>query len=259
MRRRTASRFAHRDTDADFTMVVGKHYIVDISAWSNSGNGRTWTLPTSFKVGQRIAITLEVGDDTEHLAYTAGAGDNCVAKGESVAGGTEISRLFITGETIVFRAVTADSLWIVEHDGRIPQAGCMYQSVDVVNHFATALTFYKMAADTSVYDVGGIVDLSGDQFTVRRAGKYYVSGTLAPGDAIASTEPITLGIYDGTDYWAYDQIRVSNASPGQILNVQAVADLAAGDSIHLRGRFHVTNNVDQDGNVVYKHYCTEIL
>jgi phage tail tube protein FII len=162
----------HRDTDAVHTMVVGKLYVVDISAWSNSGNGRVWTLPTSANVGERIGIMLEVGDDTEHLAITAATSDFL----NGVDGGTEWSRLFITNECVIMRCVTADSKWIVEYDGRIPcQASLSHSSAQTIPNNQND----PVEHNTEDYDVGDIATIGSSgvsgKFTIRRAGKYIIS------------------------------------------------------------------------------------
>ena len=48
-------------TDADTTMVLNSLYVVDMSAWATAD--RTYTLPATAAVGDRIGIAITAGDD----------------------------------------------------------------------------------------------------------------------------------------------------------------------------------------------------
>ena len=100
--------------DADTTMAAGCMYTGSMAAWATAD--RTYTLPANANVGDRIGICITAGNASYELIIKPAASDTI--NGGSAA--AEWSRLFITGETVILRCVTANSAWIVEHDGRIP-------------------------------------------------------------------------------------------------------------------------------------------
>lgn len=157
--------------NANTTMEVGTLYVVDASAWATD---RTYTLPSVFEVDDRVAIKIATGSATNELIYTAAAGQTC----EGVAGGVEVSRLFITGEVVIFRATAANAAWVVEHDGRKPQVGLMYLSTST-GTTETAGTVVRPTtlggAWTATINTGGVCGVSTDRITARRAGNYSVS------------------------------------------------------------------------------------
>ena len=73
-------------TDADTTMAINTLYVVDMSAWATAD--RTYTLPATAAVGDRVGVTVTAGDATHELILTAGSGDTL----NGIAGGTEWSR-----------------------------------------------------------------------------------------------------------------------------------------------------------------------
>lgn len=168
--------------DADTTMAVNTLYIVDMSAWATAD--RTYTLPATAAVGDRVGIMIAAGAASHELLITAHTGDTLNA----IAGGTEWSRLFITGEVVIMRCVAADSTWVVEQDGRIPQKGAMFLTTDATGEAAATLGFptSRGGAWTVATNVGNVVDASVGKITARRAGVYNISATgrvvSPPGD-----------------------------------------------------------------------------
>lgn len=175
-------------TDANTTMAVGNLYNVDMSAWATAN--RTFTLPAVFEADDRIAIKVTAGSATHELVYTAAAGDTC----EGVAGGTEVSRLLITGEMIVFRGVTRNAAWAIEHDGRKPQVGLMSitTSSGQTEVAATSIRPTQVpttpAVWTAVTNVGSVCGTSTDRMTVRRAGNYEVAYAAVSAGVVADTK-----------------------------------------------------------------------
>ena len=149
--------------------VVGKHYIVDLSGLTSVMN---LVLPTSANVGERIGVSIVGTQNTtpgEELTITAGTSDFL----NGVAGGTEWSRLFILGETVIMKCVVANSEWVVETDGRIPSGAKFNRSANVTSHFSNnAITL--VTYDEETYDVGSIGDLANDKMEIRRAGRYLI-------------------------------------------------------------------------------------
>lgn len=168
-------------TDADTTMAVNTLYVVDMSAWATAD--RTYTLPATAAVGDRIGVMVTAGDASHELILTAGSGDTL----NGIAGGTEWSRLFISNEVVIMRCIVANTTWVVEYDGRIPQEGLM--DLTTASDGNNASTYYRPTqtstpgAWTSRVDVGGVVSTSNDYMLVRRAGKYQASLGYAPKDA----------------------------------------------------------------------------
>lgn len=168
-------------TDANTTMAVNTLYVVNMSAWATAD--RTYTLPTTAAVGDRIGVMVTAGNASYELILTAATSDTL----NGVAGGTEWSRLFITNEVVIMRCVVADTAWVVEYDGRIPQEGLM--DLTTASDGETASTYFRPTQTstagvwTSRVDVGGVVSTANDYMLVRRAGKYQVSLGYAPKDA----------------------------------------------------------------------------
>lgn len=164
-------------TDANTTMTVNTLYVVDMSAWATAD--RTYTLPATAAVGDRVGIMISAGDASHELIVTAASGDTL----NGVSGGTEWSRLFITNETIIMRCVVANATWIVEHDGRIPVvaramstgSGATTQSIAT----ATWTTVDAALYTSEPYDNSSAMGSDGGgklRFTARRAGQYVIGG-----------------------------------------------------------------------------------
>jgi len=159
-------------TDADTTMAINTLYVVDMSAWATAD--RTYTLPATAAVGDRIGIMVTAGDASHELIITAGTGDTL----NGIAGGTEWSRLFITNEVVIMRCVVANTTWVVEYDGRIPQKCDMELTTSCdgegINTFTRPTQCSTAGVWTARVDVGSLASVSQDRITVRRAGNYNV-------------------------------------------------------------------------------------
>lgn len=179
-------------TDADTTMVLNSLYVVDMSAWATAD--RTYTLPATAAVGDRIGIAITAGDASHELLITAGSGDTL----NGIAGGTEWSRLFITGEMVVMRCVVANATWIVEHDGRIPQYAAMYLSTAADGETFSTYTRPTAAATpgawTVDFDNASVCSTSNDRLVPRRTGKYVIVCSYVPKDAGVAGKALNLEI-----------------------------------------------------------------
>ena len=159
-------------TSGAISAAVNTLYVADMSGWTAD---RTLTLPATAAVGDRVGVMVSVGDADYEWLITAATGDTL----NGVAGGTEWSRVFITGETVVFRCVAADSTWVVEQDGRIPQNAAMYLSTSADGE--TAATYTRPTAATTAgawtvdFDNASICSTSNDRLVPRRAGKYLLT------------------------------------------------------------------------------------
>ena len=162
-------------TNANTTMEAGSLYVVDMSAWATAD--RTYTLPATAAVGDRIGIAATVGNASFELIITAGSGDTL----NGVAGGTEWSRLFIAGEIVIMRCTVANATWVVESDGRIPQKGLLRLSTSPSENETAATFVYPSAASptagvwTADTNIGSCAVIATDKVVARRAGKYNVT------------------------------------------------------------------------------------
>lgn len=178
--------------NAATTMDVGKRYLVDLSTFTAD---RTYTLPATCAVGDRIQVIVTVGSATRAVLFTAASGDTL----NGVAGGTEWSRLFIANETVTFVCTAADSAWRVEVDGRIPMRCFARLSSSATGETAGVDTYPtdRSGAWTSVLDVGGIFTASSGTITARRACKGNVLFSGVSVNVIADTQYFQVGLYIG--------------------------------------------------------------
>lgn len=169
--------------DANISGVAGTMHVADISGFTVD---RDFILPTTAELGTRIGIMIEVGDDAYELLIKTTAASNDTINGVD-HDTTEWSRLFITGEVVVFTCVVADTDWIVEVDGRI---AC---HVHIEDRSAGASRFTNATAivpdfDTTTIDVGGMADLTNNRANIRRAGNYQISFTAKSPAVLDDTE-----------------------------------------------------------------------
>ena len=177
--------------DANTTMVVGSMYVGSMAAWATAD--RTYTLPTTANVGDRIGVMITGGNATYELILTAGTSDTL----NGIAGGTEWSRLFITNEVVIMRCVTANSAWVVEQDGRIPQMSLL--SLTTSASAEAVATFVRptdqSGAWTAKTDNASISTVSTGQIKTRRAGYFELSFFGTSVSVISATEFYSTAIY----------------------------------------------------------------
>lgn len=160
-------------TDAAVTMAVNRCYRGSIAAWATSN--RSYTLPDTAAVGDRIRVEIEAGNDSFELLIKTAAAGSLV---NGVDAGTEWSRLFITGECVEFVCVKAggagDTDWLVAHDGRIPCCA-VARRTGTAQSF-TASTWEVIEFDTTVLSRGIQIPTSTPwKTTFRRAGNYLIT------------------------------------------------------------------------------------
>lgn len=156
-------------SDADTIMAVGTLYRVDMSAWATAT--RTYRLPSTAQVGERIGVYITAGNASHELAIRTVAASNDTINGTDYDS-ADWSKLFITGEIVIFRCVVADTDWVVEYDGRIPCHFAAHLTADVTGETAFTWTDAGFNDDsTNGYDVGDVYDASTDErLEVRRDG-----------------------------------------------------------------------------------------
>ena len=128
-------------TTADPTVTVNTMHFLDLSGLTAN---RNFTLPAVAAVGDRAGVYITTGDDTYELIIKANTGDTL--NGVSAS---EWSRVFITGEVVIMRCITANAAWLVEYDGRIPQHGVMRLSTTAND--ATTATFLQPTACSTAW------------------------------------------------------------------------------------------------------------
>ena len=187
--------------DAAIAAAVNTMYVRDISGFSAD---RTLTLPTTAAVGDRVGLMIETGDATYELLITAAASDTL----NGVAGGTEWSRLFITGEVVIMRCVEANTTWVVEQDGRIPCKVFLRLSTAPTANETAGTYQYPTAVSptpgawTADQDVGNCAVVASDKIVARRAATWSFEGSYRGGNAISA------GKYTGFAFEKNDTVRV---------------------------------------------------
>jgi hypothetical protein len=156
--------------NAAVTGVVGTMHILDIGPFTAD---RDFTLPATCAVGDRVGVFLKTGDDAFALLLKPNTGDTI----NGGSPGAEWSRLFISNECVIFRCIAANSDWIVEYDGRIPQLGRMSRiTTDQTTGPASPPAW--TATDMNSADIarGCTVDTTNNYILWRRSSYVLISG-----------------------------------------------------------------------------------
>lgn len=175
-------------TDADTTMAINTLYVVDMSAWATAD--RTYTLPATAAVGDRVGVTVTAGDATHELILTAGTGDTL----NGIAGGTEWSRLFITNEVVIMRCIVANATWVVEYDGRKFESCRIDTDGTTATHTRNSSTKISSELATVTANAQSIWDASNKRLTPRRLGRYLIHGHLQMA-SMAADKPCVAQIF----------------------------------------------------------------
>lgn len=167
-------------TTSNVTAVEGQ---LDDCTIAGMTANRDWNLPTPSAVGKVCAVRILDGDDTYAL----------ILKANSV----EITRLFIAGESMVFRSTgTGAGDWVVAEggDGRIPQSGSAKNTASqtgIANNTNTLVEIPTLVADNA-----SIVDTTNDRINVRRDGDYIVTGVFRFTTLSAAASGIVISVRD---------------------------------------------------------------
>lgn len=98
--------------DSDQAMAVGKLYLVDMSGWASDN---IFSLPTTAKVGERIGVYIVAGNGTYNLQLRTTAASNDTINGvDHDSSDWDVANT--AGDYVVFKCITADTAWMVEHD-----------------------------------------------------------------------------------------------------------------------------------------------
>ena len=241
-------------TDADTTMAVGNMYVTDMSAWATAD--RTYTLPADAAVGDRIGIMVTSGNASYELIIKPNTSDTI--NGGSAA--AEWSRLFITGEVVILRCVTANSAWVVEYDGRIPCVGSLRRHSGTTS--LTTSQFIKIPCEQLDVDVGQIAQTANTRMFARRAGKYTVSAFLLVSPVADANAFITLIYKNSSVHKRVSQGYSSVASAVMGGSGTCVLMLDVGDYIELYGWCNsttpATTNIDTVENESWVNRVEEL-
>lgn len=217
-------------TDANTTMAVNTLYTVDMSAWATAD--RTYTLPATAAVGDMIGIVVTAGNtSTFELLITAGTGDTL----SGIAGGTEWSRVFITGETVIMRCTSANATWMVMQDGRIPQTANLGLTTDADGEGAATWVLPTSfgGAWTQGAATGATTNTANGNINIRRAGTYNTTVMSRAKDAVADGQYYGVRIGKNNAEYRSRQCFASAAqTTSAILNDPGVV-CAAGDTLQL--------------------------
>lgn len=218
---------AHTLTTAGITGEVGTLHVLTIAGLTDH---RAFTLPAVCAVGDRVALCVVDGDDTYSVPLMPATGDTINAGTASA----EWSRLFIAGEIVVFRCVTADSAWIVENDGRIHMVAHM--SLTTAATTSAANTYVFASANSGVWTVdhdnASLATAATDKITIRRACKGIASVGLRTNSTLADGKYVNAAIEVNGSGFILNQFFTSSTAglSGQIAG--AIDDyFATGDYI----------------------------
>jgi hypothetical protein len=162
-------------TDADTTLVVSKRTNIDASAWATAN--RVYTLPTDAQPGELVEVFASANAAASYCAILkTGSGQTCIFAGQTIAAASEITRLLIAGERMVFR-YNGSNAWECVRDQRVRQECYLTGSTDNSLGSLTNATWIQQTYDTETYDVGSLHSTSSNtsRITVRRTGRYLLS------------------------------------------------------------------------------------
>lgn len=192
MRRTVGGYLEHSSHDgtAAVTGVVGTlHVFTALTA------DRDFTLPSTAATGDRIGVTFPAGSASYEILLKSASGDKI---NNVDCSSTEWSRLFIAGETVIFRCIDGSTVdWIVEYDGRIP---CSASVNGTVTSTATNTNTYPDYGAATVVDNSSVVDVASDAFIARRTGRWQISAHMtfaasASGKNMALAAPSFISAY----------------------------------------------------------------
>lgn len=230
---------ASHDGTAAVTGVVGTlHVFTGLTA------NRDFTLPASAAAGDRVGVTFPAGSASYGILLKSASGDKI---NNVDCSSTEWSRLFIAGETVIFRCIDGSTVdWMVEQDGRIPCTGLMYAASDADGESAATATLPTSASTpaswTTINSNGVTVDTATGKFTVRRNGIYHVHCAGRPKDALASGKYYQILIYKNGSELDGATIVTNGTNLVKVHASIPAASLNAGDYLQLY-------YLSQDGNV----------
>jgi hypothetical protein len=224
-------------TDADTTAVANSDYTVDLSAWATAN--RTYTLPASPSVGNKVGFKISAGNATYSLIIVGNTSQTI--DGGSAA--SEWSRLRIAGERVVLEYV-ATNKWVVTTDKRRKMEAIMRLTTSADGETAAAIVPpigtsqpTTPGAWTADLDVGSVTSVSTSTITVFRACNILVNMTGAAKDAQTAAQYFMLFLYkNGAEIRRHSIVFGATGTQTDRVAVTWKLTAAAGDAFQYRFR-----------------------
>jgi hypothetical protein len=201
---------------ANYTASAGERVPVDAS-----GGSFTVTLPASPEDGDLVGVFA-----------SAAPGANSVTISGTIVGAAHDKKLYVIGDALEFQYSSALSAWVTVSAQLTPHAAFVTLSADITTN--TAGTAKKITFNTESYDIGACFDaVTNNRFTVKRAGRYYISLQCRPQNAVSVDNYYSAIIYvNGVMTQAHNLVCTSAGAPTQLFAaVSAVLNLASGDYV----------------------------
>lgn len=210
-------------TTGSVSAVESTFYVLNISGLTSD---QDWNLPTPSASGKFIGVRLSVGDATYELSLKRN--------------GVAVTKIFITGEVVEFVSTgTGAGDWEVYRDGRIPEHGIIERQA--AQSFASGGGTTKVQMDTTIKNVGDVVDLSSGTWGIRarRDNDHEIIGVVIFANAFSDQKNIQSIIHLNNVLDTYQITYVSTPTTGQPGMARVIYEkpLDGGDLINLIG-FH---------------------
>jgi hypothetical protein len=192
-----------------------------------------------------VAFSAVVGDDQFYWALKTPAGQTCSFDDATIAAASEITRIRITGERMVFEYYAINA-WRCIHDHRIP-CKMILRLTTGTSGTENAGTFYAPTSLSGAWavdaNVGNCTVAALGRFVGFRASKdVLVLGRAFPVNAPGDGTNFTARVWDGTNTYAIQQIPVGAAAVPQY-SYSGAAPLAAGAYLEFQTRHLTLNNI----------------
>lgn len=149
---------------SNYTLARGELAYFDIS-----GGNLTATLPANMPNDSIVGIKISTGSNTNALTITASGAESL-----NVRGNTSV-KLFLAGDYVEF--IKFGGTWYCVSESIVPHA-CEMRGSNTTGQSISNATQTTVDMDVTIYDVGGVADLTNDRVLVRRDGIYSVTGSL---------------------------------------------------------------------------------
>jgi hypothetical protein len=213
-----------------------------MSGWATAD--RIYSLPTTAQVGERIGVFVSSGNASYEIQLRTTAASNDTINGTDYDS-ADWSKLFITGECVIFRCVTANTAWIVEYDGRIPTKTAAYVNGDT-DGTNSASTFIKPTDDggtwTSLHDTGNTFSTSTGVITVRRDSKYLVTAQAFTPTTTGTRFDLQIKINSDSFVFLASTFD-TNSNQFSSAFLSRCIDLSDGDTLTYETRYNLADHV----------------
>lgn len=197
--------------DAAATLVGGTDLEIDTSILTAD---RILTLP----IGSPIGTVIEVGSGGSNASFElilkTGVGETCEFRGQTIAAASEITRMFISGEWVRFKKISATK-WRAA-DRLIPQSGLLRLSTSATGE--TAATVVQPTSFggvwTSDINVGSVCTAASGRITTRRAAKLNLTARAQSAAGLADGKYFEVFLYKNGTATQITGAKYINAAAG---------------------------------------------